>query len=84
MYQVPATPRDCTLATPTPKAVPTPEAVYWTSSDDVRSVLRDEVELLLSVDSSVRGEEQLQVGSLIVGLADILFDGFKVHIDSLQ
>ncbi len=78
MYQIPDTPRDYT------QTMPTCEIMYWTSSDETRSVIREEVELLLSVCVSECGEEeQAQVGSLVAGLADILFDGFKIHIDSL-
>lgn len=48
-------------------------------------MLREEVELLLSESVRCEGgeEDQAQVGSLVVGLADIFFDGFKVQIDSL-
>ena len=51
MYQVPDTPTGHTPATPIG------EAVYWTSSDEVRGVLREQVELLVSVCSREASEQ---------------------------
>ncbi len=51
MYQVPDTPRDHT------HTMPPHEAVYWTSSDDMRSVLKQQVDLLMSVGETEAGEQ---------------------------